>query len=86
MGVDKQEARVFLTADGGATPGSRYGRHSEDCWELAYAVAEIAAEANGDPIDEEALDYYMGLVVNDSDDIESLILAHGTAEHRYLHA
>ncbi len=80
MTITKDEAERLLTADGGRVPCSRYGRNSEDCWPYAWALAEIAADANGDEITEEALDYYMGLVVNDHDDVESLIAAHGTRE------
>lgn len=82
--VTRDQARAFLTRDGGHIPCSRYATNSEDAWPYAYALAEIAREANGDPITYDVLDYYMGLVVNDHDDVESLILGHGTAEHREL--
>ena len=82
--MNRTEAIEFLTRDGGAVPCSRYGRNSEDCAPVAFALAEIVADANGDEITEDALDYAMGLVVNDHDDVLSLISEHGTEEHRAL--
>jgi hypothetical protein len=82
--LTKDQAKEFLTRDGGMIPCSRYGRHSDDAWPFAYALAEIVRDANGDEITEERLDYYMGLVVNDHDDVESLIREHGTTEHLAL--
>ena len=82
--MSRDEARDFLTSDGGRVPCSRYGRDSDECWPIAYAVAEIIRDCNGEPITEEALDYLMGLVVNDHDDIESLLLEHGSPEQLTL--
>lgn len=82
--LDREAAMAFLTADSGAVPCSRYGRDGESCAPIAYAVCEIIAEANGDPITREMLDHVMGLVVNDHDDPETLIREHGTPEHMAL--
>lgn len=82
--MTKDEARIFLTHDGGTVPCSRYGRNSEDCWPYAWAVAEIFADANGDEITEDLLDHLMGLVVNDHQDIEDLIREHGSPEAQAL--
>lgn len=59
-------------------PGSRYGRTGDDCAPIAFIHARIVAEANGEPITEEALDGAMSLVVNDHDDVESIIRERGT--------
>lgn len=61
-------------------PCSRYGHDTESCAPVAWALTEIIADATGEPITPEALDYSMGLVVNDHDDVESLILAYGSHE------
>jgi hypothetical protein len=61
-------------------PCSRYGWDSESCAPVAWRVAEIIADATGEPITEDELDYAMGLVVNDHDDVESLLREHGTPE------
>lgn len=75
------DAVAFLTQEGNfRVPCSRFGHDSASCAPVAYALAEIIADANGDPIDTEQLDYCMGLVVNDHDDVRSLIVEHGTAD------
>lgn len=62
------------------TPGSRYGRTSADCAPVAYAVALIYQDANGDDIDADLLSRIMSQVVNDSDGPEELIREHGDRE------
>jgi nucleotide-binding universal stress UspA family protein len=62
-------------------PCSRWGRNGAECAAVAWDLHLIYCEANGAPDDErESLDFYMGLVVNDHDDVASLIREHGTAE------
>jgi hypothetical protein len=79
--MDRDEAISFLERDGDLrVPCSRYGRSTSDCAPVAWRLAEIIREANGDPITEEAVDYCMGLVVNDHDDVASLLAAHGNAD------
>lgn len=84
--MDRTEALAYLTQDPGRVPCSRYGSSSEECAPIAIALAEIIEEANGDEgvWEEESLDDLMGLVVNDHDDVSSLIRKHGTEEHRAL--
>ena len=82
--MNHDEMTAYLLRDGGAVPCSRYGRNSEDCAPVAIALAEIYEEAKGEETTTEDLDYFMGLVVNDHDDVLSLILDHGTDEHRAL--
>lgn len=82
--MNRAEALTYLTRDSGRVPCSRYGTSSEDCAPVAFALAEIVQEANGDEITEEALDFYMGLVVNNHDDVLNLIREHGTEEHLEL--
>jgi hypothetical protein len=78
------EALRYLTRDGGRVPCSRYGHDSQSCAPVALAVAEIVAEATGEPVTREALDHAMSLVVNDHDDPFTLIREHGNAEQRAL--
>jgi hypothetical protein len=80
--MTREAGIAFLVKDGPhlGTPGSRYGRDAEDCAPVAWRVAEIVADASGEPITEDDLDYAMGLVVNDSVDVESLLREHGTPE------
>ena len=77
-----EEARRILTADGGATPASRYGRNAEECADVALAAAKIIAAEQGEPLDADGLNGTMSLVVNDSTDIASLIVRYGP-EHGY---
>jgi hypothetical protein len=67
-----------LTADGDLrVPCSRYGTHSSDCADVAWQAAIAHDVANGDEsFSEDSLDYLMGLVVNDHDDIAYLIGAY----------
>lgn len=76
------DIRDRLLEDGGAVPCSRYGRHSADCASVVLAMMDIYAEANGDPYTHESADYFMGLVVNDSDSPMDLIREHGNDTHR----
>lgn len=54
-------------------PGSRYGHTSAHCAPIAYRVAKISAAEMGEEITTEALDYAMGMVVNDSDSPASIL-------------
>jgi hypothetical protein len=78
--MTREAGIAFLVKDGPhlLVPCSRYGRDAEDCAPVAWRVAEIIADESGEPIAEDDLDYAMGLVVNDSDDVESLLREHGT--------
>lgn len=57
-----------------AAPGSRYGTDANDCAWHAIAVACVYQEANG-PSDapDESMDWAMGLAVNDSDYVETIV-------------
>lgn len=77
--MHKEKALAFLERDGKylKVPCSRYGRDTEDCAPVAYAAAVILAGETGEEVTEDSLDYVMGLVVNDHDDIEYLIRTYG---------
>lgn len=67
----------WLSRDGGRVPCSRYGNDSESCSYWAVACEYIYCEANGsDNEPAEALNYYQGLVVNDSSEVLELVLSY----------
>jgi hypothetical protein len=74
--LTESQAIAYLTKDGAnlGVPCSRYGRTSAECAPVAYKVATIYRDLNGEAITVELLDYLMGLVVNDHDDIEEIII------------
>jgi hypothetical protein len=68
----------WLSRDPGQVPCSRYGRYSDEC--APYAVAAEWAFVSNCGDDHEgqiALDWLMGLTVNDHDDIAYMIREHG---------
>lgn len=68
--MTRKEAIAFLTREGNfRVPCSRYGRDSLEC----AAVTWRAAQRLDDPPTFEDLEYLMGLVVNDHDDIAYLL-------------
>ena len=73
------QMHAFLLQHGNLyVPCSRYGLDTEDCSWWAIACQQIAiAEWQVDE-DEESLDYYMGLAVNDSDTMAEFVY-----ENRY---
>lgn len=75
----RAEGLEYLTADGPhlAVPCSRYGRDSEDCAPVAWRVAYLVAREQGEPITFDDLDWAMGLVVNDHDDVKYMVNAYG---------
>jgi hypothetical protein len=79
--MTREAGIAFLVKDGPhlLVPCSRYGHDAGDCAPVAWRVAEIIADVTGEPITEDGLDYVMGLVVNDHDDVEYMLREHGTA-------
>jgi hypothetical protein len=83
--MKRREGIAYLTTDpdtgedtGGLyVPCSRYGRNSADCAPVAWRVAHLVARETGEEITTESLDYAMGLVVNDHDDVAYLIRNYG---------
>lgn len=79
--MSREQGMAHLLADGNlAVPGGRYGSDTAACAPVAWRLAEIVADANGEPITRQALDFAMGLVVNSHDDVEDLFRSYGTAE------
>lgn len=58
-------------------PCSRYGRTSAECAPVAWRLAYLVARECGEPITTDDLDYAMGLVVNDHDDVAYIVREHG---------
>jgi len=71
------DAVAYLTETGGHC-FSRWGSNSKECAPYAFVLSLIHAEhGNGEPIDAGSLDFSMGLVVNDHDDVEQTIRDYG---------
>ena len=78
MTFTEAQSIEYLEIDGGRVPCSRYGYNSQSCAPVAYAAALIVEGETGEPLTLEGLDYMMGLVVNDHDDIEYLLREYGS--------
>lgn len=68
---------AYLGRDGDlSVPCSRYGRSTSEVAPWAVACEYVYTEANGENSDEsaaEAIEFYMGLAVNDHDDVLTLV-------------
>src|SRR5215211_8528361 len=72
--MSRSDGIAFLLREGNLrVPCSRYGFDSESCAPVAWELAAVVADSTGEPIDADALDYAIGLVVNDHDDVAALI-------------
>ena len=69
---------AYLLQDTGLTPVSRYGRDGRACAPVAVAVAVILGGETGEPVTRETLEYVMGLVVNDHDDVGYMLKSYGS--------
>ena len=80
--MDRAEGITLLERHGKhlKVPCSRYGWDTESCAPVAWRAAEIVAAETGTDVGELELDAMMSLVVNDSDEPETLIRDYGTAE------
>lgn len=78
--MTRAEAIAYLERDGGAVPCSRYGRDGGECAPVAAVLAEIIGDAGAENVTADSLEHAMGLVVNDHDDVETLIRSYGDAE------
>jgi hypothetical protein len=70
-----EEAVAYLSKDGGRC-FSRWGSYSDDCAPVAWVLALIFQNSSGDAIDTDSLDGCMSMVVNEHDDVESLLTEH----------
>lgn len=74
----RRDALAYLLADGNLrVPCSRYGRDTAECAPIAWQVARITARESGNPVYRELLDFTMGLVVNDHDDVSYMVNTYG---------
>lgn len=75
--TDHDSAVAYLTRDGAddglRVPCSRYGATTEECAPVAVAAAFAYVHEVSDELTPETLDLFMGLVVNDHDDIQEWI-------------
>lgn len=81
--ITRREGITWLEEDGGHVPCSRYGSCSSECAPVAWRLAYVLAREQGTlPVTREQLDYAMGLVVNDHDDVAYIIRAYGHGHYR----
>jgi hypothetical protein len=81
MDLTRKQALAYLTRDGDLSVlCSRYGRSTSECAPVAYRFAYLLARENGGVVNEMALDYAMGLVINDHDDVAYMVRNYG---HRH---
>ena len=77
LSVDAIRERATPT---GLIPCSRYvPRSGEGLEELVVALCSIFEDAIGEHVTLNEVDYFIGLVVNDHDDVAALIVDHGEA-------
>lgn len=73
---------ALLMSDGNlAVPCSRYGRDTAECAPVAWRVAYLVSRETGEPITAADLDYAMGLVVNDHDDVAYMVRTYGHRDY-----
>ena len=77
----RAEAIAWLTANGEDSHlacFSRYGSRTDECAPVAWRLAfVIQRETEGGPVDLGTLEHAMSLVVNEHDDVASIIREHG---------
>lgn len=85
--MTRTEAIAYLTNNGEdghlRVPCSRYGRSTAECAPVAWRLAYLLARETGEAITVESLDYAMGLVVNDHDDVAYIIRNYGHIIRNY---
>lgn len=74
-------ATMYLERHGNlAVPCSRYGRDTSECASVALVLESIMSDATGESSTFRALEFNMGLVVNDSDDVARLLAENASDE------
>lgn len=77
----KQKGLAYLEMDGNLmVPCSRYGKNTHQCAKVAWRLAYLVSQQNGNMITEADLDLAMKLVVNNDDDVSYIIRRYG---HRH---
>ena len=76
--MTRREGIAYLMSDGNwRVPASRYCRDTEGCAPIAWRLAYLVARETGTVITTDDLDYAMGLVVNDHDDVAYMVRKYG---------
>jgi hypothetical protein len=80
----RREGLAYFIADApdAYCPCCRYGSTAADGAPVAWRLAYLIAREQGEPITFDDLDYAMGLVVNDHDDVASIIREHGQSKYQ----
>jgi hypothetical protein len=63
-------------------PCSRYGSTSDECAPVAWRLAYLITRESGEEITTDDLDWAMGLVVNDHDDVAYIVREYGHRMYR----
>ncbi len=80
-GITIEQGMAHLNRDGDlAVPCGRYGSSTYECSPVAWAVAHIIEHETGEPMTLDSLEYIMGLVVNDHDDVAYLLANYPTED------
>lgn len=81
---DDDSAASFLARFGNLrVPCSRYGYDTESCIPVAIRLANIIADASGEPLAAELLEHAMSLVVNNHEDVSTVLTEHGGTPEDY---
>lgn len=82
--MKRSEGIAYLMKDGNLrVPVSRYGNNTAECAPVAWRVAYLLERETGEPMTLENLDYVMGLVVNDHDDVAHMVNNYGNGDYGY---
>lgn len=74
-------AQLVSECPGAYVPCSRYGRTTEECAPVAWRLAYVLARETGEEITTDGLEYAMGLVVNEHDDVAYIIRNYGNYQY-----
>jgi hypothetical protein len=61
---------------------SSFGARTDECAPVAWRLAYVVAQCTGEPMCYRDLDHAMGLVVNDHEDVRSIIREYGHRQYR----
>ena len=74
---DEQSVREYIERDTGDAPGSRYGTRADQWAPVALAAVAVFQHETGEADTTDSIDGIVSLVVNDSDDIATLLRDYG---------
>lgn len=76
--TNDDEVRAYAERDGGLIPCSRYvNRYGDGLGDLVVALVAIIEDATSEPVTFEGIDHLVSLIVNNHDDVGTLLVQHG---------